>query len=356
MLDRIVLHVGMPKTGSTSIQQVLSSLAMPRHRYAQLGPANHSVRLLTVFGGPREYARQLEFGVRQAQIDRRKAMWRETLDAEVAGCDRPCLIFSGEGLSGAYASAAMVAELGAYMKARARRVDVIAYVRPPAAFINSNFQQEIKIGRRFAEALSPVRYRARLEPFDEVFGREAVTLVPFRPDALAGGDVVADLAARIGVDLPEAGAERANESLSKELVAVLATVNAMGADLGTYPRARAEREAVIAALQGFGSKRLQLSQSVIAPVLAQMEDQIAWLEDRMGQPMRDKVPEDPDAVASEADLWNEAAAQAEALEARMLKSLHAQDDKPRRVAEMLDMMRVIEIGRAGHAARRNDAG
>ncbi len=346
----------MNKTGSTAIQRVFSTLDMPGHHYARLGPPNHTDRLLLAFGGAAQHAKFEAQGLRAPQIERRAKQARDLLEAEIEGCPRPCLILSGEGVSGAYTSPDMVARLGAFLKASAPEVEVIAYVRPPVSALNSVFQQRIKGGARFDRAVAPVRYRDRLEPFDEVFGREAVTLVPYGPDALAGGDVVADFAARIGVDLPGDRTLRANESLPRNATAVMAALNRHGVDFGQGQAARAAQQALVRSMQDLGGGPVALDPAVVAAALAETGDQIDWIEGRMGRSLRDSAPQTPDQVASEQDLWEVAAAQIDALEERLLRTLRTQQDPVRRVAEMLDMMRVMQMGRDGPGADRNDEG
>ncbi len=356
MLDRIVLHIGMNKTGSTSIQKVLSTLDMPDHHYAQMGPPNHSIRLYTVFGGPAQYEKLLERGFTQAQINRRKRKWRADLEREIAQCSKPCLILSGEGLSSAFCDFEMVRDLGAYLKSKSRTQQVIGYVRKPYSLMNSVFQQRIKNGRLFDNAFEKCEYRDRLEPFDQVFGRDAVTLVPFESDNLKDGDAVSDFAERIGVSLPEDIIAHENESLSTELVAALTVLNSQGIDFGVYPQERVEHTKLVRSLTGLGGGKLTLSESLVTPFIEEASPQIDWLEERMGQPMRDSVRKVPDAVASKADLWELAAAQADALEKRMLDALRDQKDPARRVAEMLDMMRVMQMGRSKPAVDPKDEG
>ncbi|MGR3609953.1 MAG: hypothetical protein ACU0BN_14015 [Sulfitobacter sp.] len=146
-------------------------------------------------------------------------------------------------------------------------------MRKPFSAMNSVFQQKIKSGKPFDEAFETLAYRDWLEPFDQVFG----------------SDVVADFAARVGVQLPNGFSGREHQSRSRELVAALAVVNSQGFDLGVYPKARAERTKPVRSLAGFGYRKLTLSESLVGPVVESCSAQIDWLEERIGQPMRESL-------------------------------------------------------------------
>src|SRR5690606_39955083 len=102
-------------------------------------------------------------------------------------------------------------------------IRVLGYVRAPRAFLASDFQQRLRMGAPADLGdlrLSLPRYRDRFEKLDRAFGAEAVDLRVFARARLAQGDVVADLAARMGVPPPPV-ADRYNQGLSLEATALL---------------------------------------------------------------------------------------------------------------------------------------
>lgn len=146
-------------------------------------------------------------------------------------------------------------------------------------------------------------YRWRFEKLDRVFGRENVTLRVFDPAALAGGDVVSDFCELAGIPLVPGQIQRVNESLSLEARALLYLQRSRGDGMvAGFPGAPARNERFIAALSRFGNTRLQLAPTLLEPILEEKRADLEWMEERLGLPLVDEVPEGGVQVESEAHL------------------------------------------------------
>lgn len=100
---------------------------------------------------------------------------------------------------------------------------MVAYLRPPASYMMSVIQQDLKKRPRF-RPISSSRYRDALAPFLD-HGPGPVRALAFDRAQLIGGDVALDFASRFLPELPAetiaAQAEQDNESISAEAIAIL---------------------------------------------------------------------------------------------------------------------------------------
>lgn len=140
MFDRLTLHIGHNKTGSTSIQETMHESASHL--------AAHGV---FYFEHPRGY-RFLEqvFKAEGEADDISKAAWKQFRAAAKRSTLPHCLV-SAETL--VRLDDAEVAALVAAMRELARTVDVLIYVRHPVPMASSAAQQAVKSGVPLARIL-----------------------------------------------------------------------------------------------------------------------------------------------------------------------------------------------------------
>lgn len=224
-MKKVVLHIGMHKTGSSSIQKSLNGFDDGRVRYAQLGGENHSIAIYSIFSEARYQKRFfVQRGIDRDEIDRKTAIYRDRLVSELQK-DREMLIISGEDIS--RIPAADVPGMKAFFAPYCDEVQIVGYVRDPIGFASSQFQQLVKFDTRKIELPEP-EYRSRFQKFLDVFGEDAVTLREFNRSKLVDGSVVQDLMDICGIrgtDWPE---QVTNESLSDEATRMLFHFNRFG--------------------------------------------------------------------------------------------------------------------------------
>ncbi|NDY93098.1 hypothetical protein [Ideonella livida] len=146
MTRRCILHVGLHKTGSSSIQETLYRNASLRGaHYLDLGEANASGMVKLLFGGA-EQASQTPLA-RQQGDEAARDLARKRLDralAEVGPADT--VIFSAEALS--RLSIHGLQALQAALAPQFQSIEVVGYVRDMPGFMASAFQQRVKGGHR----------------------------------------------------------------------------------------------------------------------------------------------------------------------------------------------------------------
>jgi hypothetical protein len=224
---KTILHIGMPKTGSTALQ---GALAASRDRLAARGALyptnppgcpfeNHRLLVLgfTRFADlPRHIRKHALYDA--SNLGTHYAAFLAHLRAEVDAARPERLVLSSETLFrrlGPAARRSLGAAVAGFGETR-----VAVYLRRPSSYYLSALQQKLKSAHRVIppRVQSPV---AVLESYAAVFGAGSVRARVYDRSLLARGDIVADfLAAHLdGLGL-DAGALRrgrdANETVSAE--------------------------------------------------------------------------------------------------------------------------------------------
>lgn len=281
-----ILHVGMPKTGTTSIQNSLyHGLEDPRFRYVSLGQVNSAICLITLFrdhpetAWPFRHRRDWKAKVERTRrnYDRRL---RRALRSSVAGGRTPvlsaeCCWNYSEGELG---------RMRDFLASEGFRPRVIAYVRPIKSWMESMFQQSVKSGRwEIDDILSTVlgepgghRPSLRLATFERIFGSESIVVRPFVRSALHEGCVVSDFCRVSGVTLGSPGILRSNEALSADAVRLLCAYNRYFPARTTWP------ELLIRRLEGLAGDPLRFHSDLIAVHREVIASETASMRERYG--------------------------------------------------------------------------
>ena len=282
MTRRAVLHLGMNKTGSSSIQKTFAGYADARWRYLRLGPPNHSAIFAVAFldRPPPHIRNSLALDAPGLTPAEARAM----IGRELAR-DRRSVLISAEGLAKKYWAGSAPA-LADFLRGQVDDLCGLAYVRDPVGFVSSVFQQVVRqqMPPDDPGALLP-RYRAWFRPWAEALGRDRLALVPFAAAQFAEADLLVDFARRVGLDESFARSHplRDNDALSAEATALL---YALHHRLGTT---RLEGDLLAGArrlgavLRGFGQRKFAFSPRSLAPAVERRTADIAWVEEHMGQ-------------------------------------------------------------------------
>lgn len=317
-MNRCIVHVGMPKTGTTSIQETLFfGLDDPRFTYVSGGDLNAARAILLLctqrvpqahlFGASgrdpayrerrrRAYARKIEAELRRA----RDRGLQPVLSAEF------CWKMSEAELRG----------LRSLLDGEGFEVQVVAYVRLWKEWIESNYQQRCLTACMygsppwnvdFAPAFPcELDYRERIETLDRVFGRGNVLVRKFDRRDFPDGDAVRDFCRQVGISIPGSRIRRANESLSLAATKLLAAYGrfsnreAAGGHLCRWQHGWLSRR-----LQELRGPSLRLHSSLVSPLVEPLLPQLDWLEERLGSSMREDLrahDDDGDCIRDDEDL------------------------------------------------------
>lgn len=215
----VILHIGMRKTGSTAIQLSFGGYDNEHARMAVLnGKPHHTFELLRLFMADYDgwQQRSKDFGKFRPESDRRETALM--LKREIKKARGRKLILSSETVSEKL-TRIDIKRMRKWFESQNAKLHVLAYVRPPLSFAQSNFRQ-----RLLAEG--PAEFTPRIFDYQKDLFRDYLKIFrdgglhfrPFSRRALKDGDIVADFAQWIEVPAPRS--LRHNESSSLATLAL----------------------------------------------------------------------------------------------------------------------------------------
>ena len=238
-MKKLVLHIGMAKTGTSSIQDTLGHGAEQLREqgiyYAPWKPFNHSFTFSTLFlRNPQKsfYYKQLSPITDEAwaqELQRLRALWQQLF----ASFEHGTCVISAENLG--RLSAEEIDSLKEFVSPWFDEIRVVAYVRHPLQALKSQWEQNVK---ELSEPLTGEAVLARtkqrltyrfFERWIDAFGRENFILRRFDPAKFVDGNLLSDFlhaaSLNIGAELKLPELE-SNQSLGAEGAAFLLAMNA----------------------------------------------------------------------------------------------------------------------------------
>jgi len=214
-MSKVILHIGMMKTGSTSIQKSLEDYEDELFYYPKFKNTNHTRIFYTLFGKNQDklqklYKNKFLIGKKNKLFEKLKRQMKRELDM-ARGRN---IIFSGEGISKIFSDEEILIIKKFFYSKGFKHFKVIGYIRSPYAFMSSIYQQSLKnifieLNTENLSKLFP-RYKKLFEKFIRNF--EEVILRKFEPRRFPEGDVVLDFCSLIGLNLPKERIKKVNES------------------------------------------------------------------------------------------------------------------------------------------------
>lgn len=248
---RAILHIGMEKTGTTSLQAALaaSRSVLEDAGFCYSRAAGKQAHIALPLFAARESAvidlMAVEGLANSAALERYRVRFRRRLAIEVGRRPDTCFIFSSEHCHSRLVDDMCVQRLHGLLAPLFDHIEIIVYLRRQDRAATSFYSTYLRGGGTSADVIPPpiaadyFDYAAMLARWTTVFGN-CVKVVPY--DA-ASGDIVRDFADRIG--LPPLVAsfsheEGLNQSISAAVQEALRqfSMAASGARHGTFRRAQ----------------------------------------------------------------------------------------------------------------------
>jgi|GEM_PF-875862 len=243
-VDRILLHIGTEKTGTSSIQHFLSdnraALAAEGVVYPRFTGLNGGSQwgvVAAVMGQPWKTEIGARLGIcNKADADSYRQQLLQAFDRELLACpDRHTLILSSEHFHSRVCGPAMIGDLKSLLNRWSDNVQVVVYFRRQDRVAVSLYSTRLKSGQIAPKAFNALKgnklpyyydYERIYANWSQVFGKQAVQAGIFAPQHLAGSDLLTDFCGRAGI--AAAGKSRPakiNESLSETGVQLLLELN-----------------------------------------------------------------------------------------------------------------------------------
>lgn len=294
MTRTLLLHAGLPKTGTTSIQNALHAARETLLRTDGLlypgFAANHTNAMCTLFmADPAAHIANRMAGLKAGEaVADLKARFRDALERDLARPDWDRVLISAEGV--ANLDRAELLALKAWFSHYVDEIDVLYYVREPVAYTTSVAQQALKGGATLAELnrQPPLpNFRGRIGNAIAAFGLDAVRIRDFGAALKVDGGLVADFC--IQLDIGAEGTEAVlaqsgfdNEFLSLEGARMLSQLNMMRPlfDAGGRAARRTGKETL--AFEKLPGNKFALPLPVRTRVHASTRADVAWLNQNFG--------------------------------------------------------------------------
>jgi len=303
-LKRCIVHIGLHKTGSSSIQSTLSNIPTSQDfLYLNLGIANHSIPIYSLFTEyPEHYYIHKRKGLNEENVIKYNKDMMNKLTNSIESSTAENIIISGEDIS--RLSKPALKKFKSFLQTFFNKIEIIAYIRDPYSFLGSSFQERVKGGSNsFDFDKGYPHYRARIQKFDDLFGQKNVFLYHFDKEKLYKKDVVLDFCHHIGIKINSNNIKRSNESISRETLSLLYIYYKFGNGYGVGPNVVKENNLLIKELSKLGNTKLSFSPKLIKPLLEKNLDDIEWIESRMGISFDKNNAESKNDVYCENDLF-----------------------------------------------------
>jgi hypothetical protein len=237
MKEICFLHIGTPKTGTTSIQNFMGTNRTGLQQQGIIYPRasgrhNHSALAAYALGdgGDGKQQGRIANFLKMPQFRERLS---SDLDRELQDSEASTIVFSTERFTSRQVTESAIESAATLCARYATRTKIIVYLRDQIDFLVSMFCENIKGGatRPFPFPLGAnsdrMDYAALLEPWRKIFGRENMIVRRFVPADFVDGDLLSDFAAQIPFDLSGfTRSEPRNEALGARELAFLRAFNA----------------------------------------------------------------------------------------------------------------------------------
>ncbi len=277
---KAILHIGMPKTGTSSIQNTFAAAKVNGLRYFDWYMPNHGSLVAAINHDP-----SLPFVAKRSaeELDSFVGKYRARFEQGLSESDTGTFLVSAERLYTLTMEQAQ--QIKAFFSQYTNDFQIIVYVREPTSYMASAFQQNVKTGLdRFDIVRSVPLYRPAISIYDKLFGRKNVEIRLFDRASLYQGDVVLDFAKAIGFPLDPSDVQKDNESLSAEAVALLFADRRLGPGFNRMgPENNAENRRFIERLSTIQGRKFILDPEKTTALLANRAADIEWVQSRMGR-------------------------------------------------------------------------
>lgn len=293
---RTVLHIGMPKTGTTALQTCFHKSYDTLLDHGVLYPrygrgVRYSKHILLV--QPVLEFKRLPRSLRQKKatpedLERSHRVFFEAVRSQIADNKPECVVLSAENLSRPFTKTQMDVLANELEGLGVGEVEVAVYLRRPSSHFLSGLQQKLKASHKLKQP-SARAYRSIIEAYSGRFGAQSVRPRVFDRTLLVDGDIVADFCtshlARERID-PKSlrPGDRSNETMCAETMKIVWQYRwdfeRDNDDMHTRG-SRQLRAALLEAEPKVGVERPRLRDG-IAEIIDHASEDVLWLRDTYG--------------------------------------------------------------------------
>jgi hypothetical protein len=303
-MRRCIIHFGLLKTGTTSIQQALFSVSESlKFTYVHFGTPYVGRSLMTAFCKP---AWRLAPDLRGTS----RAKSQKVKDELIKYTDNDCLtplIISAEALS--RFTYEELEDFIEFLRLRDLAIEAVAYIRDFSPWCESLFQQSVKYGT-WHGGLFPLggeAYRFAVEKFDRILGAESVQLWKYDRSLFPTGCVVRDFFQRLNIGVYDGKQTEFNKGIGLEAAKLLLTYHQSGLGAVCDESSFGKNALLANHIRGMPDTPVKFHPDLIARRAIEEAADLEWMENRLGESIhsaRTQKGEHFSFIRSESDLQN----------------------------------------------------
>lgn len=291
MKELCIIHAGMPKTGSTSIQTALfNNLSEnPEANFSSppLIPVAQVPRIFSLFcSNPEKYYGNT--GKSTHQITESNEETAEILIKSITDTKSKEYIISNEDIY--HMDIDGLKRMKSFFSPFFKRIVVTGYVRPPRSFLQSAFQQLVKF-HEFDTINPTTLYHPYLnfKRLDQIFGEENVFLKIFYPSHFPENSVLRDFEKTWGLTFsPSISEVRENESISQNLLSILFFYNKSIQKKQGFIKDFSEHSSLIEKLRiKITGSPFKFSEKYMDNIYSIYKEDLDWINKRLGVSLKD---------------------------------------------------------------------
>jgi hypothetical protein len=277
-MKEILIHIGMHKTGTTSIQESLHKVNREGFRTLRFHEKNHSIPMYTIFSEDRyNFPIWKKKGLTVKEIDQKAFEFKKKLEEELADQTVSVFLVSGEAIS--LLNEDDQQRLCQFFKEKNLKVKIIYVVRDPRDFARSSIQQKAKGFSTHLPKINP-NYRSRISGFLKNLGKENIFI--YKYEELVQNGLIKSFSKVIGLNLKEYN--QLNESLTSDALALIIALNKIEISThGSELKFRAKTNLINLIRDFFsqsnGFNKINLDKY---DLLEDIEDDLVWLKKNFG--------------------------------------------------------------------------
>ena len=244
-MQEVILHIGVHKTGTSSIQNALRDFDDGDTFYARLHYDNHSIAMHTIFSNDyRNYHVWKAQGINGVELDKLREQLVHSLQSQITRQDRKRLIICAEDIC--ILTDGEKKNLIEFITTHGVTPKIVCYVRDPAELSASAFQERVKAG--FNEgSLDPYpSFEKLLAPFWRLTNKNNVIVRYFSRENMEENCVVKDFCNVLNMNIENV--TDLNESLPSSALKLIFNFNNLPIPISGDRRIAEVRKNMIQAL------------------------------------------------------------------------------------------------------------
>ena len=298
-IKKIYIHIGLHKTGTSSIQATLAKnkflLKNNSIYYPTQFGINHSEFLVPMFmDNPSEYYLEKTKKISNEIIEKEYEHKRELLKSELLKTDAEVLVFSGEDISGMLALE--LKKLNVFLKDifPSAEIKIVSCFREPADYVSSALQQSIKTGFCSVRPYEykNIHYQMLIEKFNSIFDISNVIIYDFEIAKKHSRGLVGYFLENIlqvkDINNSNINILRDNDSVSDITVNICGFINRVS-ESDTFAKGEGNGELRYERylndtfpLWSLKGDKFKLDKEYVESLYKKLEPELLWIKDRFG--------------------------------------------------------------------------